>query len=555
MFGSRELDLQLKIIYTNIINMLVLEQIKTNNPMFDAITTTFILSFVAYIFQFINTQIAPYANLFYIKKIILFDYNEWLKYKNIVEYEGKISCSLNHYDRNLNQSNIFSDRFKAICSYIVDNTETNNSINNIKEYSFCNPSTYRENSRDCGVYMVIQSNKFLISKEPEIYAYSNIYSDNNHQDDDNKKQDNNKKSKNKIDKIVIQLFSYKHNVNDIKQFVEKITNKYISSIEELRSNKKFIYTLIKTNYEESIYELWQECCFSSTRKFSNFFFEGKEKIIKKLDFFLHNKDWYFNTGVPYSIGFGMYGPPGTGKTSLIKAIAHHTGRHIISISLKLIKTKKQLDTVFFEERYNTDNKKSSMGFDKKIIVFEDIDCIGDIVLDRKKKDKQTNNVCSGKQNQIDFNKITSSSNINIGDLLESISTSSNSDQIQIQTAKMNSKTLLEDEPLTLDDILNLWDGIRETPGRIMIISSNHYYDLDPALIRPGRIDVTLELSFASHNTISEMYKHLFESDIDETSLHQIQNNFYSPAEIMNIYMNEDRDSVKFIKRLQKNCHI
>lgn len=539
------LDLQLKMMYSNIVNMLVLEKVKTNNPIIDAITTTCLLSFVAYIFQFINTKIYPYLNLDDMKKIILLDYRDWFKNKNIIEYEGKISCSVNCYDSQLNQSNTFSDRFKAIWSFIIDNIEENKSIHNIKEYSFYSPT--RTTCRDLGFYMVIQSDKFLISKDPEIYAFTNIYSDN--KDDDDNKQNNfsNKKPKNKLDKIVIQLFSYKNNVNDIKLFVDKITDNYISSIEELRSNKKFVYTLIKSKYEECKYELWQECFFSSTRKFSNLFFEGKETVVKKLDFFLNNKDWYFNIGIPYSIGIGMYGPPGTGKTSLIKAIAHHTGRHIINISLKLIKTKKQLDTIFFEERYNVDNKKNSIGFDKKIIVFEDIDCIGDIVLNRDKKNKTS----SGLGKQLDINELTTSSNINIGDLLETIASTD-----QIQTNKLSFPKLpLEDEPLTLDDILNLWDGIRETPGRIMIISSNHYYDLDPALIRPGRIDITLELSFASHKIISEMYKHLFKEDINENCLSEIQANFYSPAELMNIYMNKDRDALRFIKRLKKNRHV
>ena len=40
----------------------------------------------------------------------------------------------------------------------------------------------------------------------------------------------------------------------------------------------------------------------------------------------------------------------------------------------------------------------------------------------------------------------------------------------------------------------MWDGIRETPGRILIITSNHYNKLDPALTRPGRIDIELEMS-------------------------------------------------------------
>lgn len=112
-----------------------------------------------------------------------------------------------------------------------------------------------------------------------------------------------------------------------------------------------------------------------------------------------------------------------------------------------------------------------------------------------------------------------------------------------------------DEPITLDDILNLWDGIRETPGRIMIITSNHYDKLDPALIRPGRIDISLELSYVSRAIIKEMYVHLFGDTIEDEKLEKIQECFYSPAEIINIYMNEDRNKERFIQRLNKNEHI
>jgi hypothetical protein len=113
----------------------------------------------------------------------------------------------------------------------------------------------------------------------------------------------------------------------------------------------------------------------------------------------------------------------------------------------------------------------------------------------------------------------------------------------------------DDEPITLDDILNLWDGIRETPGRIMIISSNHYHDLDPALIRPGRIDITLELSYASHEAMKEIYRHLFDETINNNMLDGINEDFYTPAEIINIYMNEEQDKTRFINRLRKNEHV
>jgi SpoVK/Ycf46/Vps4 family AAA+-type ATPase len=241
----------------------------------------------------------------------------------------------------------------------------------------------------------------------------------------------------------------------------------------------------------------------------------------------------------------MYGPPGTGKTSLIKAIANYTNRHVIVISLKLIKTKKQLDDVFFEERYNLDNKKGSIGFDKKIIVFEDIDCIGDIVMNRETKSM------TGFGKKLDFDELTTKSKINIGDLLETIVATEKATEKLCKFPKVS----IDENPITLDDILNLWDGIRETPGRIMIISSNHYHELDPALIRPGRIDLTLELSYVSHEIIKEIYEHLFCEVLDEDSLKNITSNFYSPAEIINIYMNEQRDKNKFIDRLSKNEHV
>ena len=296
--------------------------------------------------------------------------------------------------------------------------------------------------------------------------------------------------------------------------------------------------------------MWGETEFSSTRTFRNLFFSGKNNVINKIDFFLKNKEWYYEMGIPYSLGIGMSGPPGTGKTSLIKAIANHSGRHVIVISLKLIKTKRQLDNIFFEERYNTDNKKGSINFEKKIIVFEDIDCIGDIVLDREKKKKVST---TGLGTKLNFQELTTNSKINMGDLLETIAATDNDAIKGYQMPKLPT----EEDPITLDDILNLWDGIRETPGRIMIISSNHYCDLDPALIRPGRIDLTLELSNATHEIIKDMYSHLFKEKIDENDVKilKIQDKFYSPAEIMNIYMNEKRDKDLFLNRLAKNEHV
>ena len=102
--------------------------------------------------------------------------------------------------------------------------------------------------------------------------------------------------------------------------------------------------------------------------------------------------------------------------------------------------------------------------------------------------------------------------------------------------------------------MNLWDGIRETPGRILIISSNHYNKLDSALIRPGRIDITHELKNVSHTTLAEMYLNLFETKIDREKLLNVEEFLYSPAEIINMYVANKNEAV-FMTRLLENKKI
>ena len=146
------------------------------------------------------------------------------------------------------------------------------------------------------------------------------------------------------------------------------------------------------------------------------------------------------------------------------------------------------------------------------------------------------------------------SKVNMCDLIETISEMD--DATKKNWSQVGPKTLNDEPPITLDDILTLWDGVRETPGRIMILSSNHYDALDAALKRPGRIDITLELSQASRQVVADMYHHLFNPlKMADEDLEKIQDKFYSPAEIINIYMNEEQNSDRVIQRLQMNQHV
>ncbi len=521
-------------IFTNNIQYQFINYFKTGNLIIDSMMITILISFIGFLTRQIDKIFISDIISFFSVELI----KSWFYKTNIVEYQGKIATITNTVNSDLSVIPKFSNRFKALWDFIVKHSDSNKDIYKLCEYTFSNYSRNIEEP----IYIVNQTTKFLLDEKLGIYAYTDNYSEDN---DDSSNDSKYKGSKSKIEIIKICLYSTKSSIIEIKNFVEEITNKYLKTIETYRENKLYVYTLIKPKTDDNyLDDCWNETLFESSRSFDNLFFEQREQTLHKINFFLNNRDWYFEKGIPYSLGIGLYGNPGTGKTSFIKALANYTKRHIITISLKLVRTKEELEDVFFESIYNDNNRKMKIDFSKKIIVFEDIDCIGDIVLNRDKKFNKSvkDDYNSNSDTDSDFDNKNKTSQ-----LVKALVTANLS-----ETEK---SCLIKTPTLTLDDILNLWDGIRETPGRIMIVTSNHYNKLDPALVRPGRIDLTLEMSNVTHNIIKEVYQKWFNSPIDEIILSKIEDKFYSPAELINIYVSCNNDPTKFLDRLLLNMHI
>jgi len=63
--------------------------------------------------------------------------------------------------------------------------------------------------------------------------------------------------------------------------------------------------------------------------------------------------------------------------------------------------------------------------------------------------------------------------------------------------------------ISLSTLLNMLDGVNASEGRIVFMTTNHPEKLDPALIRPGRVDLKLELKNASARQASALYKRFF----------------------------------------------
>lgn len=481
-----------------------------------------------------------------------FDWRQYVMRKHSIIIEGKHVTSIDNYSRRpITLSNTFSKNFRAISYNVTNHIDNMKDIRELKEFGTNIIKGEGKSEDDVKTaFTVSQKIPFLIDKKREIYCIVKEMGE-------QKEEGVMSKVESRLVKFSINLFSYKSDVSVIKDFIRELRCDYSKYLEDKRRGKLFVYTLnnveVHNDDEDDTVGGWRETPHETMKSFDNIFFEGKQEIIQKIRFFIENKEWYRRNGVPYTLGIALYGSPGTGKTSFIKALATLLNRHIISISLSRIKTKKQLYDFYYETQYNSANDKNAIGFDKKIIVFEDIDCVGDIILNRSQKSIAD-----------ELHSIDSDNFSDIEDIIQPPKTPEDKVKYEIgKVAKYMMKNMNEgkgcvssilsasnsNENITLDDILNLWDGIRENTGRIMIITTNHYDKLDPALIRPGRIDIGLNLDNASRNTISEMYLHYYGIEIDPNDLALIPDKYYSPAEIINFYVSNHENPRGFIERL------
>ncbi|CAA2978384.1 AAA-ATPase At3g50940-like [Olea europaea subsp. europaea] len=190
----------------------------------------------------------------------------------------------------------------------------------------------------------------------------------------------------------------------------------------------------------------------------------KMMIMDDLDRFVRRKDFYRKVGKAWKRGYLLYGPPGTGKSSLIAAMANYLKFDIYDLELTDIHANSDLRRLLV----NTKNRS--------IIVVEDIDCSLEIQ-DRKAEDRALKILQSSQASQ--------AQNVNI-----------------LRQNKPNQ--------VTLSGLLNFIDGLWSSCGdeRIIVFTTNHKDRLNPALLRPGRMDLHVHMSYCkpcAFKTLAENY--------------------------------------------------
>ncbi|XP_020380654.1 mitochondrial chaperone BCS1 [Rhincodon typus] len=171
-----------------------------------------------------------------------------------------------------------------------------------------------------------------------------------------------------------------------------------------------------------------------------------EKIVHDVKDFIGNPKWYTDRGIPYRRGYLLYGPPGCGKSSFITALAGELEYSICLMSLS--------DRSLTDDRLN---HLLSVAPQQSIVLLEDVDAAF----------------------------------------------------INRDLAKENPTMYEGMGRLTFSGLLNALDGVASAEARLIFMTTNHLDRLDPALVRPGRVDHKQFVGYCSHWQLSQMFQRFY----------------------------------------------
>ncbi|CAH9123312.1 unnamed protein product [Cuscuta epithymum] len=255
-----------------------------------------------------------------------------------------------------------------------------------------------------------------------------------------------------------------------------VTGAYLKHVLEqgkeisVKDRQRKLYTNIRNDGGYYYRRMWTQVAFEHPATFETIGMDPKKKqeIIDDLITFSKSKQYYAKVGKSWKRGYLLYGPPGTGKSSMVAAMANFLEYDVYDLELTAVKDNTTLRKLLIDTS------------SKSIIVIEDIDCSLELTGQRKGKPEET---------EVE-------------------------DPLKIGKEKKPEEKKSE---VTLSGLLNFIDGLWSAIGgeRIIVFTTNFREKLDPALIRRGRMDKHIELSYCGFEAFKVLAKNYLDVETHE----------------------------------------
>jgi hypothetical protein len=212
-------------------------------------------------------------------------------------------------------------------------------------------------------------------------------------------------------------------------------------------------------------------------------FPEKDRVFDIVKRFRDSPREYERRGLTHNLAIMLHGFPGCGKTRCFTDLSVVHDLVVIVVATHLVLTPESLRTLFFSDYVGG----YSVPHHRRLYVIEDVDCgaWGKVILDRCHygSDRSSNDVFS------------------------------------------------------LETYLQVMDGIVRRKGHIVFYTTNCDPEdsMDPAFLRPGRIDAIIRVNKMTARDIAAMYKRWFDQDLPDDIEKLLRDYKYSVADMTAVF--------------------